>query len=666
VTSQTATLPPPPIGPKDSSPPYLRYVVFAVVGLLGLLFILELRLVNSPAGKEAAQRIRGDARVRAEFGDNIQIPVAWGWTFQDRAEILAYVSGNKGHGSATVNLREYSETWLISQLEVRNPAEGHLINLAKPSAPATPEQLKGLLSGTLYFVALGELANEDVGELAAFFEKEFGIAVKTLPPMSLPGAAYDSRRKQWVAEMLARSIEEKYPEIAGDPDARVVGILEDDTYIRSFNWAFTYSYRENNKHSVVPTARLDPSFTQFPANAAIRMERLRKVAMKAVGLTYLGFAESTDPQSVDAIEASIEDIDRMGSVYLASDVRTRPSVQNTDGTPCLTFFSANVAGAPLRKPIAPCWQYRDDSETSQFQINLAQGKFQATRNDLYRGGPVPLQLVRMNFSTHFDDRVRAFGKSSWQSLDDTVWSSDPNSIQTISINGVLYDRIAPGNGFSAAAKYRAGANEGNFSYALLSWYQGGWRIDTRDGEVWKYLGCGPSTPVPCYFMGATNLAGDGIVVDRDVTTTGRIQKVSQQTNANFPEAAAHDHTWTPVYDGERITEIHDSDGGTARYVYDPDEYLTDVEADGHHVHYDYNGGHRITRVVEDGRAVQIHYDAEGRADRVELPNGSMNIRYSGESIEVDAKGRKYSVTIMPSYFRVMEEKVVTGTTGSVQ
>jgi predicted Zn-dependent protease len=625
------------------------------MGLLALLFILELRLVNSPAGKEAGQRIRGDARVRAEFGDDIHIPFAWGWAFNGQAQIYAHVSGNRGRGSAIVNMEGDGDTRAITSLEVRNAAEGHVINLNKPSTPATPEQLKGWASGTLYFVALGELANGDVDQLAAFFERDFGIAVKTLPPMSLPSAAYDSHRKQWVAEMLARTIEEKYPEVSSDPDARVVGILEDDTYIRSFNWAFTYSYRENNKYSVVPTARLDPSFGGFPANEAIRIERLRKVAMKAVGLMHLGFAESTDPQSVDALEATVGDIDRMGSVYLASDVRTRPSRQDTDGTPCLTFFSANVAGAPLRKPIAPCWQYRDNSETSQFQINLAQGKFQATRNDLYRGGPVPLQLVRMNFSTHFDDKVRAFGRSSWQSLDDTVWSSDPNSIQTININGVLYDRITPGNGFSPAAKYRAGANQGSFSYALLSWENNAWRIDTGDGEVWRYLGCGASTRIRCYFMGMTDLAGDGIAVDRDLKTTGHIQKVSQKTNANFPEAAEHDHTWTPVYDGEKITEIHDSDGGSANYRYDPDEYLTDVEADGHHVHYDYDGGHRIAAVVEDGHAVQIHYDAEGRADRVDLPNGSMNIHYSGESIEVEAAGRKYTVTIMPSYFRVVEE-----------
>jgi YD repeat-containing protein len=653
--SQVVPLPPPPISTRENGASYFRYVLLALVALVGLLVLVELRMVNSPAGKEAAKRIREDARVRAEFGDDLHIPFAFGWSFADRAGIYAYVTGKSGHGFASVDVLTSGSRWLIADLEVHNQSEGHSINLATPETPAKPEQLQGV--GSLYFMALGDAARSDVSDLAGFFEKEFGIAVKTLPPMSLPDEAYDSRRKQWVAEMLAQAMVEKYPEIAGDPDAKVVGFLEDDTYIRSFNWNFTYSYRENRRYSVVPTARLDPSFEQFPPSFAIRMERLRKVAMKAVGVMYLGFEESSDPQSVDAIEATIEDIDRMGSVYLASDVRTRPATQNTDGTPCLTFFSANVAGAPLRKPIAGCWQYRDDSETSQFQIDLAHGKFQLTHNDLYRRGPVPLQLQRMNFSYHFDGKVRAFGKSSWQNLDDTVWSSDPNSPQTININGVLYSRITPGTGFSPAAKYRAGPNAGVFSNALLTWENGGWRIDTRDREVWRYLGCGPNTRVQCYYMGMTDIAGDGIEVQRDVTTTGRMQRVSQKTNPDLPAAAARDHTWTPVYDGDKIIEIQDSDGRTAHYAYDQEQYLTDVEADGHHLHYDYDDAYRITGVVEDGHAVRIHYDSEGRPDGVDFANGSAyHIRYAQEAIEVTGPDAKYTVTILPSFYRVEEAK----------
>ena len=652
--SQVVTVPPPPIGSKESAP-YFRYVLFAVVALLGLVFILESRLVNSPAGKEAAQRIRQDARVRAEFGDDVHIPFAFGWGLADRAAIYAYVTGKSAHGLAVVDVRISGGQWLITNLELHNQGEGHTINLATREIPARAEQLQG--AGSLYFVALGDAATSDTSDLASFFQKEFGIPVKALPPMTLPDEAYDSRRRQWVAEMLVQAMVEMYPEIAADPDSRVVGFLEDDTYIRSFNWNFTYSYRENGKYSVVPTVRLDPSFDHFPPSSEIRMERLRKVAMKAVGLLYLGFEESSDPQSVDAIEASIDDIDRMGSVYLASDVRTHPTTHNTDGNPCLTFFSANVAGSPLRKPIAPCWQYRDDSETSQFQIDLTHGKFQSTHNDLYRGGPVPLLLQRMNFSYHFDDKVRAFGKSSWQSLDDTVWSADPNGIQTISINGEQYNRITPGTGFSPTVRYRAGPNAGAFSNALLTWENGGWRIDTRDGEVWRYLGCGPNTPIQCYFMGMTNLARDGIEVRRDLRTTGHIEQVAQKTNANLASAAARDHTWTPVYDGDKITEIQDSDGRIAHYLYDRELYVTDVEADGHHMHYDYDDAHRITGVLEDGHALRIRYDSEGRPDRVDFANGSAySIRYSQEAIEVSGPSATYTVGILPSFYRVEEQK----------
>ena len=658
--SQVTQLPPPPIGPTTSAESSTRYVLFAVILLLGSAVVWELKLVNSTVGKEAAQRIREDARVRAEFGDDIHLPFAFGWRLGDQAALYGYVSGKHSHGYAVASLREQGGKWVISGLTVRDPNEGHLINLDLPEPAAKPDQLQ--VPGSLYFVALGEAATSDVGDLASFLQKEFAIPVKVLPPMTLPEEAYDAPRKQWVAEMLVQAMAAKYPEIAADHDAIVVGIVEDDLYIRSWNWSFTYSYRADNKYSVIPVARLDPAFSRFPPNPAIRMERLRKVAMKAVGLLYLGFEESANPQSVDAIEASVEDIDRMGSVYLAADARTHAANAaananpSADGTPCLTFYSSHVAGMPLHKPIVPCWQDRDENEGTQYQIDLSHGRFQLTRNDLYRGGPLPLLLQRMNFSYHFDDKVRAFGKSSWQNIDDTVWSADPSSIQTISIYGVLFSRITPGTGFSTEARYRAGPNAGGFSNALLSWQAGGWRIDTRGGEVWRYLGCGPNTRVQCYFMSRSDFGGDGIEVRRDLTT-GHIQQVLQKTNANFPAAAALDHTWSPLYDGEKIAEIHDSDGHTAHYNYDREEYLTDVDADGHRVHYDYDGAHRIVRVVEDGRLLRIRYDSEGRPDRVDFPNGSVySVRYSEQAIEVSGPDANYTVTALPTFFRTLEHK----------
>jgi YD repeat-containing protein len=650
--SQATQLPPPPIGPKSEFGHPLRYLVFAVVLIFGLVVAIEGRLLNSAAAKEAANRIRDDARVRADFGGDVHIPFALAVGFGDRVRIYAGVSGKSAQGYARVDLVKLDNGWMISSLEVHNRHEGHLISLAKLEAPAKPEQLQG--SGNLYFVALGDEASGDVASLAAFFQKDLGIPVKILPPMSLPGEAYDSNRKQWIAELLAQAMEARYPTTEADPDSKVIGIVEGDLYIYAFNWPLAYSYRHSGQYSVVPTARLDPSFDRFPANPAIRMERLRKIAMKAVGLLYLGFKESKDPQSVDAFEASIDNIDRMGAVYLASDVQTRPRFAKDafDGTPCLIFSSATLAGAPLSDPILPCWHQGDPDENTQFELDLSRGRFESIRNELYRGGVIPLILQRLDFSYHFDDRVRAFGKSSWQSLDDSVWSADPASIQTINVYGTLFQRITPGTGFSPKARYRGSDNASDFSGALLSWENGGWRIDTPSGAVWRYLGCGPNSPVQCYYMGHKNFRGDSIEVKRD-SDTGHIQQVSQKTNPDLPAVAALDHTWTPLYAGDKITEIRDSDGRTARYRYNEQEFLTDVEADSHTIHYVYDDANKITSVTEDGRLVEIHYDSEGRPDRVDLPGRvAYTVKYSQDAIEVNVPGASYTVTVLPTYFRV--------------
>jgi YD repeat-containing protein len=650
--SQTVQIPPPPpIGPPKGDT--LRYVIFAAVFILGLVVLLELRLLNSPAGQEAAQRIRENPRVKAEFGDDVHIPFAVGWDFGSQGKIYPLVRGTRAHGYAVVDLAKHGVDWVIANLEVKNVAEGHLISLAPAPTPATREQLQG--AGKLYFVVLGDGADGDVSDLVSFFQNEFGIPAKALSPMSLPAEAYDSRRKQWIAEMLVEAIRAKYPEIVADPEARIVGVLEDDLYIYWFNWDYTYGYRQYDKISVLPTVRMDPGFYHHAPDATIRAERLRKVAMKAVGLLYFGFKESSQPQSVDAFEYTIDAIDRMGSVYLESDVKTRALVGpiGYDGTPCLTFFSSTLAGAALTDPVVPCSQQGDSEESTRFQIDLLHGRFQLVRNELYRGGVMPLLLQRENFSYRFDDKVRAFGKNSWQSLDDTVWSADPNSIQTINIYGTVFHRVTAGTGFSPQARYFGEDNSSEFSGALLTW-ENGWRIDTRRGQMWRYRGCSPTTRIPCYYMGQKNFRGDSIEVRRD-PNTGHIQQVLQQTNAGLPAIAALDHRWEPIYDGEKIIEIHDSDGRTAHYRYDTQEYLTDVTADGHTIHYDYDDSHRIAAVIEDGHAVRIHYDPEGRADRVDLANGSFyTVKYAQDAMVVNGPGASYTVTIMPTYFRVVQ------------
>ncbi len=652
MSQLVAPLPPPPIRPKQRS--LVPYILWGLAAIVALVAGLEWRVAHCHGAKEALQRIRADARVRAEFGDDVTVWFGVGVGFADEGWLYGWLSGKHLHGHAIANLQGVAGQWELAGLEVVDETEGHIISLAKPETPAEPDQLK--TAGSIYLVALGNTATDDTADLASFFANQLGIPIKTLPAMPLPAEAYDAGRKQWVTELLVQAMEAKYSDVAADPDAKIIGVLEDDQYIRSFGWDFTFSYRYESKYSVISPFRLDPAFQRFSPNAAIRMERLRKVAMKSVAFLGLGFSESHNPQSVDTFEGSTEDIDRMGSVYLASDVRTREGGHDREGSPCLTFYSFHVNGPAPVKPILPCWRLVDDAETTQYQIDLAHGQFQLTRNDLFRGGPSALLLQRMLFSHRRDEKIRAFGKGSWQSLDDTVWSTDPVSIQEININGTTFQRLTPGNGFSPTAKYRAGPLGGVFSNALLSWDRNGWRVDTNTGEVWRYLGCGPNTPVDCYYLGTTSQAGDAIEVKRD-RATGHIAQVLQKTNENLLSAAAHDHILTPTYEGNKIVEIADGDAVAAHYRYDAQAFLTDVEADGHKVHYDYDSAHHITGVLEDGVQLRIHYDSEGRPGEVDFPNGSSyTIKYAGADIEVEGRDAKYKVSVFSSFFDVAESK----------
>lgn len=596
----------------------------------------------------AKHEILGNDRVRADFGNDVRISFMVGWSLGGEATLLAYLRGSEADGFATARLMEAGGKWHIVRAEVLNKSEEHTINLSPPPPLAAADQLKG--EGRLYIVAIGDSASNEVIDLANFTRTKLNAPVEVLPTMPVPLPGFDPRRRQWIAEMLVDSIAQQFPAIAADQDAKIIGLIDQDLYPRSLGWPFAYNYRQAGKYAVVPSVRVDPGFYGHRPRADIRMDRLQKIVAKLVGMYYFGFQETYNPDSVMLGDHTPEDMDRMSGMYLASDLQTQLNRAKFAGKPMLSFSSVNVAGLPRLKPIDVYWEPYDISESSYYQIDLSSGEFRVERNDLYRSGPLPLFMRRMHFSHAYDGKIRAFGPSTWHNLDDTVWSTDPQSIQTISIHGVEYQRINGGVGFSPTARYRAPGNSGEFSNALLSWDNGQWKIETSGYEVWRYLGCSPNSPVPCYFMNRTSRDGDRVGVERD--QNGRIKTVNQRKNTNLL-TAADDHTWTVTYDGDTIRNIADSDGGSGRYTYDAAAYLTDVEADGHKLHYDYDSSHRMNRIVEDGHQLQVHYDTEGRVNEVDFEGRpAYRIKYSGETVEVTDSTGIYVIKLRTTYFQL--------------
>jgi YD repeat-containing protein len=646
------TIVPPPVdAAKPEGPSPLFWIGLALVTLSTLAGGYQWWLLRSDFAQLMDQTVVLNPRVREEFGAGVEARALIGWRLHDTALLFGPVWGKENWGYVSATMRRSAGHWSFPELRVHDVSEGHVIPLSAIPPVAKAEQLHA--QARLYLVALGSSAEDEVDGLAAFLHAAFAIPLERLPTFQPPAEAYDGKRHQWVAEMLAQAMARRFPDIAQDQESRIIGIIDGDLYLEGPRWRYAYNYREAGKYAVIPTARLDPGFYGYKPSSAIKRERLEKVTAKNVGLLYFGFPMTSNPESVMLFAETPRDMDGMSGQYLLSDLASQPSSRAIEGTPCLTISTATLGGRARLQPIHACHAFYDLSEGTIYEVDLSRGEFRLDRNDLFRPGPMPLFIRRLYASHAYDGKQFAFGKSTWQNLDDTVWSTDAQRIQTVEVNGVEFSRSSatPGEGFSPDATYIAPENAGEFSHAVLSWENGRWKIQTSDQEVRHYLGCGPNTPVPCYFMDQTNLAGDSIQVVRN--GDGRIERVVQKTSPALPAAAAKDHTWRFTYEGRTIQSIEDNDGSSARYTYDDDGYLRQVVADGHTSAYQYDGGHRMNRVLDDGRELEVRYDAEGRAVEIDLPNQTAyRIHYSGEIIEVRGPGETYLIKMRAAFFEL--------------
>jgi len=620
--------------------------LLVMIGVLVIGGMYESWLMRSDFLSAARQEMQRDPRAEAEFGSDVQVRAAVGWNLNGVATVYGYVRGGEAYGFARFHLVRQGQGWRVADAEVHNISEDHILRLTPGTGIAPADRLHG--KGRLYLVALGSSATGEVADLAKFLHEECSIQAEILPVMQPSEATHQALRKQWIADMLIDAMAVKFPDIAGDADARIIGVIDRDIYPRSLNWDFTFNYRIADKYAVLQTPRLDPGFWGHKPNAVIRTERLRKSAMKCLGLLYFGFRESRNPESLMSYEGTLRSIDQQNSHYLLSDLASQTRSEYIDGQPCLSFSMVNVDGPPSLEPIHGCYEPYDVSQSSYFQINLASGEFRTEHNDFYNSGPLPFCLRRGYASHAYDGKVRAFGKGSWQNLDDTVWSTDAQSIQTINLAGVEFRRITPGNGFSPSAQYRASGNGGEFTGALLSW-EGRWKVESPNGTVWHYLGCGPNSAIPCYFIDRTDAQGDRIAVERNAV--GHIDKASQTAGPDLP--ASYAHTWTFTYDGDRVQQIESGDGQKAQYFYDADSYLKEARADVHQLRYDYDEAHRMNSIVDGQRKVGLHYDGEGRVVEIDFASQpAYRIRYSGETVQVTALHETYTLQLRDKFFHV--------------
>jgi predicted Zn-dependent protease len=137
------------------------------------------------------------------------------------------------------------------------------------------------------FVPLGEFPRSEADSLERHFERTLRIQARVLPGANLPASAYNTSRKQYVAEELIDVVAAR----RSTASARevLIGLTTRDMHTRDIpNWRFSFSIRHPSGLAVVSRARMDPAVLGLAPDAALRTRRLRKMVLKNIGVLALG------------------------------------------------------------------------------------------------------------------------------------------------------------------------------------------------------------------------------------------------------------------------------------------------------------------------------------------------------------------------------------------
>src|SRR5262249_39927070 len=156
-------------------------------------------------------------------------------------------------------------------------------------------------SNRLYFAGVGTVHRDLVAQLAAHFRQSLGLDIAELPAVPFDRATVDNDRSQVVAEELVGAIRRRYPALARDAHARIIGVTGDDMYLRAMadSWVFGFSWRSDDNHmAVVSYARMDPAALGLPPDPDMLSSRVMKMVAKDIGVLYYGLPLSNNPRSV--------------------------------------------------------------------------------------------------------------------------------------------------------------------------------------------------------------------------------------------------------------------------------------------------------------------------------------------------------------------------------
>ncbi len=181
------------------------------------------------------------------------------------------------------------------------------------SLPAFSERVPKPIRSELYVVAIGPDAAHDADDLTTSLNAKLGVRAKTLPAKGLNQACFNESRGQFDSHCLLIRIYGSFHDLVDDDNAVLIAVIHSDIYDPSISWAFTFSVSMKKAIALVSTARMSQSSQHYPTpDKTVASARLRKMALKSIGIYRYGLKPNNDPEGVmfDNI-LSLDDLDRM-------------------------------------------------------------------------------------------------------------------------------------------------------------------------------------------------------------------------------------------------------------------------------------------------------------------------------------------------------------------
>lgn len=161
----------------------------------------------------------------------------------------------------------------------------------------------------LCLVSVGHLPPQALDWIENAMSEWFPLPIRRLPPLDIPDAAYDSKRRQYQSIEIMKVLAQSAPRDA----ARILGVTDVDLAIPMLTFLFGQAQFEGPV-AVVSLCRLHQEFYGLPAQESLLRERAVKEVLHELGHTF-GLVHCAEPTCAMSLATHIELVDAKAEQY---------------------------------------------------------------------------------------------------------------------------------------------------------------------------------------------------------------------------------------------------------------------------------------------------------------------------------------------------------------